>query len=93
VLKIHPTAIIEDGASIGENVTIGAYAFVSSRASIGDGTTIGAYTLIDGKTTIGKNNQIFSHATIGSIPQDLKYNGEDVELIMGIIIKYENTPF
>ncbi|TQV64558.1 MAG: acyl-ACP--UDP-N-acetylglucosamine O-acyltransferase [Sulfurovum sp.] len=83
MLKIHPTAIIEDGASIGENVTIGAYAFVSSRASIGDGTTIGAYTLIDGKTTIGKNNQIFSHATIGSIPQDLKYNGEDVELIIG----------
>jgi len=83
VSKIHSTAIIEEGAVIKENVTIGAYAYISAKATIGDNTTIGAYTLIDGKTTIGKNNQIFSHATIGSIPQDLKYNGEEVELIIG----------
>ena len=39
--------------------------------------------MIAGKTTIGKNNHIFSHASIGTIPQDLKFNGEDVELIIG----------
>ncbi|MDD5405677.1 MAG: acyl-ACP--UDP-N-acetylglucosamine O-acyltransferase [Sulfurovaceae bacterium] len=81
--NIHPTAIIEDGAKIGDNVTIGAYSYIGSEVTIGDNTTVGTHTLIEGITTIGKHNQIFSHATIGSIPQDLKYAGERVELIIG----------
>ena len=81
--NIHPTAIIEDGAIIGDNVTIGAYSYISAKATIGDNTTIATHVVIDGKTTIGKNNQIFSHAVVGSIPQDLKFKGEDVELIIG----------
>ena len=81
--NIHPTAIIEDGAKVGENVTIGAYSFIGKEVSIGDGTVVGTHTSIEGVTTIGKNNQIFSHATLGSIPQDLKYAGERVELIIG----------
>lgn len=81
--NIHPTAIIEDGAKIGENVTIGAYSYIGKNVTIGDGTIIDTHTLIEGYTTIGKNNHIFSHATIGSIPQDLKYNGEKSELIIG----------
>ncbi|MBN2768243.1 MAG: acyl-ACP--UDP-N-acetylglucosamine O-acyltransferase [Campylobacterales bacterium] len=81
--NIHPTAIIEDGAKIGEDVSIGAYAFIGKEVGIGNGTSIGSHTVIEGITTIGANNQIFSHATIGSIPQDLKYAGERVELIIG----------
>lgn len=81
--KISPLAIIEEGAQIGENVEIAPYCFVSSEAKIGDGTTIAQGACIYGKTTIGKNNQIFSHAVLGSIPQDLKFEGEDVELIIG----------
>ncbi|MDY0195311.1 MAG: acyl-ACP--UDP-N-acetylglucosamine O-acyltransferase [Sulfurovaceae bacterium] len=81
--NIHPTAIIEDGAIIGDNVTIGAYSYIGSNVTIGDNTSVGTHTLIEGITTIGKHNQIFSHATIGSIPQDLKYAGERVELIIG----------
>ncbi len=81
--NIHKTAIIEDGAVIGENVQIGAYSLIGKDVKIGDGTIIASHTLIEGKTTIGKNNQIFSHASIGSIPQDLKFDGEDVELIIG----------
>ena len=80
---ISPLAIIEDGAIIGENVEIAPFCFISSQATIGDGTTIAQNSCIYGKTTIGKNNRIFSHAVIGSIPQDLKFNGEDVELIIG----------
>lgn len=80
---ISPLAIIEDGAVIGDNVEIGPYCFISSQATIGDGTTIAQSSCIYGKTTIGKNNQIFSHAVLGSIPQDLKFAGEDVELIIG----------
>ena len=80
---ISPLAVIEDGAIIGDNVTIAPFCFISSQATIGDGTTIDQGSYIYGKTTIGKNNKIFSHAVIGSIPQDLKFNGEDVELIIG----------
>ncbi|NPA27736.1 MAG: acyl-ACP--UDP-N-acetylglucosamine O-acyltransferase [Epsilonproteobacteria bacterium] len=81
--NIHPTAIVEDGAIIGKNVTIGAYSYIGGGVRIGDNTTIKNHTLIEGNTTIGKDNEIFSHAVIGSIPQDLKYQGERVELIIG----------
>ncbi len=81
--NIHPTALIENGAKIGENVQIGPFVTISSQANIGDNTTIDAHAVIAGKTTIGENNHIFSHAVIGSIPQDLKFNGEEVELIIG----------
>jgi len=80
---IHPTAIIENGAKIGKNVTIGPYSFIGKDVTIGDGTKISSHVRIEGITTIGKDNQIFSHAVIGSIPQDLKYHGERVELIIG----------
>jgi UDP-N-acetylglucosamine acyltransferase len=81
--KISPLAIIEDGAVIGQDVEIGPYCFISSQTTIGDGTVIDQCTSIYGKTTIGKNNHIFSHAVIGSVPQDLKFAGEEVELIIG----------
>ena len=81
--NIHPTAIVEDGAKIGENVKIGAYSYIAKNVVIGDNTEIATHTLIEGYTTIGKGNKIFSHAVIGSIPQDLKYNGERVELVIG----------
>jgi len=83
ISNIHPTAIIEEGATIGENVTIGAFVTISAQATIGEGTVIDAHTVIAGKTTIGKNNHIFSFAAIGTDPQDLKYAGEEVELIIG----------
>ncbi len=81
--NIHKTAIIEDGAQLGDNITIGPFTIIGKDVKIGDGTTVGSHTVIEGKTTIGENNQIFSHAAIGTIPQDLKFDGEDVELIIG----------
>jgi UDP-N-acetylglucosamine acyltransferase len=83
VSNIHATAVIEDGAKIGNNVTIGPFVTISAMSTIGDDTIIDAHANIAGKTTIGKANHIFSHAVVGSIPQDLKFNGEDVELIIG----------
>jgi len=80
---IHKTAIIEDGAKIGQNVEIGAYACIGSKVTIDDNTKIHHHANIEGKTTIGKNNEIFPYASIGTAPQDLKYNGEDTELIIG----------
>lgn len=81
--KIHNTAIIEDGAQLGKNVEIGPYTFVSAKAKIGDGTKVMQGAIIDGDTTIGDNCQIFYHAVVGSIPQDLKFHGEDVRLEIG----------
>lgn len=81
--NIHQTAIIEEGAKIGDNVTIGPFVTISKKAIIGDNNIIDAHANIAGRTTIGNNNHIFSHAVVGSIPQDLKFNGEDVELIIG----------
>ncbi len=82
-VTIHPHAIVEEGAQLGTDVQIGPFAYVSSKATIGDRTTIGQGARIDGETTIGCDNRIFSHAVIGSIPQDLKYRGEPVQLIIG----------
>jgi len=83
VSNIHPTAIIEEGAILGNNVTIGPFVTISSQSIIGDNTIIDAHANIAGKTTIGEGNHIFSHAVVGSIPQDLKFSGEDVELVIG----------
>ena len=80
---IHPTAIIEDGATLGKNVSIGPFTIIGSEVKIGDNTTVASHTVIAGNTSIGKGNRIFSNAAIGTIPQDLKYAGEDVELIIG----------
>ncbi|MDD5716733.1 MAG: acyl-ACP--UDP-N-acetylglucosamine O-acyltransferase [Sulfuricurvum sp.] len=80
---ISPHAIIEEGAIIGPDVEIGAFCFISANTTIGKGTKIAHNTCIYGKTTIGEYNNIFSHAVLGSVPQDLKYAGEEVELIIG----------
>ena len=81
--NIHPTAIIEDGAQIGDNVSIGPFSYIRSKVKIGNGTSIASHVLVEGDTEIGEDNRIFSHAVLGSIPQDLKFHGEDVRLVIG----------
>ncbi len=80
---IHKSAIIEDGAQLGTNVSVGPFAYIGSNVIVGDNTSISSHAVIEGNTTIGKNNRIFSHSAIGTIPQDLKFDGEYVELIIG----------
>lgn len=81
--RIHPTAIVAPGAQLDEDVEIGPYAVVGARVRIGRGTRVGAHAVLDGHTTIGCDNQIFQMASVGAAPQDLKYRGEDSELIIG----------
>ncbi len=81
--NISKLAVVEEGAQIGEGVEIGPFAYISSKAKIGARTTIGQGAVIEGDTTIGEDCRIFSHAVVGSIPQDLKFRGEDVKLIIG----------
>jgi UDP-N-acetylglucosamine acyltransferase len=80
---IHPTAIIDPGATLAPDVRVGPYSVVGPRVRIGPGTVVGPHVVIEGRTTIGARNQIFQFAAIGAIPQDLKYHGEDSELVIG----------
>ena len=80
---IHPSAIIGKNVKLGSNVQIGPYAFIDGNIMIGDNTKIHASSSITGNTTIGKNNNVFSFCSIGSIPQDLKYDGEESYLKIG----------
>jgi UDP-N-acetylglucosamine acyltransferase len=80
---IHETAIIENGAQIGNNVTIGAYSIIGKNVKINDGTIVKSHVVIEGITEIGKNNTIFQFASIGAIPQDLKFSGESSKTIIG----------
>jgi len=80
---IHKTAIIEDGAVVADSVQIGPYCYIGANVEIGEGTVIGSHTTIEGFTKIGKNNKIYSHAVLGSDPQDLKFRGEKVFLEIG----------
>ena len=81
--RVHPSALIDAGAELADDVEIGPYAIVESRVRIGAGTSIGAHAVLAGRTTIGRNNRIFPHAVIGGIPQDKKFAGEDTELVIG----------
>ncbi|MBO7206695.1 MAG: acyl-ACP--UDP-N-acetylglucosamine O-acyltransferase [Kiritimatiellae bacterium] len=71
--EIHQTAMVEDGAILGEGVKIGPYAHIGKDVKLGAGTTIGQGAIVDGHTTIGENCQIFPYALIGMKTQDLKY--------------------
>lgn len=80
---IHPTAIVDPGAEIESNVSIGPYAIIKSDSHIGSGTEIGPYTTIDQYVTVGQNCRIFQYASIGAAPQDLKFHGEKTSLSIG----------
>jgi UDP-N-acetylglucosamine acyltransferase len=81
--RIHPTALVDPGATLEADVEIGAYAIIGARVRIGRGTRVGPHTVVEGRTTIGSDNRIFHHVSIGAVPQDLKYRGEDSDLIIG----------
>ncbi len=80
---IHATAVVHPGAELDSDVEIGPYAIIGEHVKIGRGTRVGAHTVIDGWTTIGEENQIFHLASVGAVPQDLKYRGEETYLKIG----------
>jgi len=80
---IHPTAIIKDGAKIGENCQIGPYCVISENVVLGDNNILHNNVILDGHTTIGDGNKIFSFAVLGTQPQDLKFSGEPTRLRIG----------
>ncbi len=81
--NIHPTAIVEDGAEIGSDVKIGPYCVVGGNVRLADKVTLHSHVVVAGKTSVGAGTEIFPFASIGHIPQDKKFAGEDVTLEIG----------
>lgn len=81
--KIHPTAIIHEGAQVHPSVSVGAYSIIGAHVTIGAGTQIGPHCVIEGHTTIGVDNHVFQFASLGAQPQDKKYAGEPTRLVIG----------
>ena len=80
---IHPTAIIDDSASIGNNVSIGPYTVVGPHVEIGDHCVIGPHVVLRGPTVLGQHNRIYQFASVGEDCQDKKYQGEPTRLVIG----------
>ncbi len=80
---IHPTAVVARGAELADGVRIGPYVIIGPGVRLGAGTRVGPHAVIEGHTTIGEENVIFQFAAIGAITPDLKYRGEDSQLIIG----------
>ncbi|HSU43689.1 MAG TPA: acyl-ACP--UDP-N-acetylglucosamine O-acyltransferase [Casimicrobiaceae bacterium] len=80
---IHPTALVDAGARIADDVTIGPYSIVGPDVSLGPGTYIGPHAVITGRTSIGARNRVFQFASVGEIPQDRKYGGEPTSTVLG----------
>ena len=80
---IHETAVIAPTARIARNVEIGPYAVISDHVQIGEGTKIGPHVVIKEWTQIGRDCHIFQGASIGEVPQDLKFKGEKSYTFIG----------
>ncbi|WP_428772139.1 acyl-ACP--UDP-N-acetylglucosamine O-acyltransferase [Vibrio sp.] len=81
--QIHPSAVVEEGAVIGANVTVGPFSYITGNVEIGAGTEVMSHVVIKGHTVIGCDNRIFPFAIVGEENQDKKYGGEDTKVIIG----------
>jgi UDP-3-O-[3-hydroxymyristoyl] N-acetylglucosamine deacetylase/3-hydroxyacyl-[acyl-carrier-protein] dehydratase len=80
---IHPTAIIEPGATLAENVTVGPYAYIGSQVTLGEGCELQHHATVTGNTTMGRENIVHPNAVVGGVPQDLKYADENTVCMIG----------
>lgn len=80
---IDPRACIDSAATLAKGVSVGAFSVIGSDVHIGQDTWIGPHVVINGPCRIGAQNRIFQFASLGEIPQDMKYHGENSELIIG----------
>ncbi len=80
---IHPTAVIDPGAELGKDVTVGPFAVIGPKVTIGEGCSIGSHAIVESHVRMGKGNRIHSYASVGAIPQDLKFKGEESWVELG----------
>ena len=80
---VHPTAIIDPDANVAPGVAVGPYSIIGPGVVVGRSTVLGSHVLVERDTTLGEQCQIAKGAVIGSDPQDLKYEGEPSQLVVG----------
>jgi UDP-N-acetylglucosamine acyltransferase len=83
VARVHATALVDPGAELAGDVTVGPYAVIGPGVQLGEGSSVGPHAVIEGPTRIGRGNRIFAHACLGGAPQDMKYRDEPTELVIG----------
>lgn len=81
--EIHPTAIVDPGAELGDSVQVGPYSIIENHVVVGDGTWIGPHVVIRSHTAIGRDNRLYQFSSIGEAPQHLGYAGEPTRLVIG----------
>ena len=82
-MSIHPSAVIEEGARIGNGCVIGPFCHVGPNVTLHDNVTLKSHVVVTGHTTIGADTVVFPFASLGEIPQDLKFKGEETRLVIG----------
>ncbi|MEG9437935.1 acyl-ACP--UDP-N-acetylglucosamine O-acyltransferase [Edaphobacter sp. HDX4] len=82
-MSIHPTAIVEEGARVPESCTVGPFCTIGSNVVLGERCELVSHVVLDGHLTMGDENRVFSFACLGIAPQDLKYQGEPTQLVLG----------
>jgi len=80
---IHPTAVVDRHAELDSTVQVAPFAVIGPKVKIGPRTRVGPHAVVEGDTTIGADNVVFQFASVGAIPQDLKYAGEPTRLVIG----------
>ena len=80
---IHPTALVDPKAVLGDDVVIGPFCVIGAEVVLGDRVQLHSHVVVEGKTEIGSETEIFPFASIGHVPQDLKYKGEPSTLVIG----------
>ncbi|MBR9842223.1 MAG: acyl-ACP--UDP-N-acetylglucosamine O-acyltransferase [Rhodobacteraceae bacterium] len=81
--KVHPSAVIEDGAEIAAGCVVGPFCVVGADVVLRAGVELKSHVVVTGRTEIGEETVVFSFAVIGEIPQDLKFKGEHSRLVIG----------
>lgn len=81
--ELHPTALIEPGAELAEDVVVGPYCHVGAGVRLHRGVRLESHVIVVGRTTLGEGTRVFPFACLGHAPQDLKYEGEPSELRIG----------
>ncbi|MEO1236425.1 MAG: acyl-ACP--UDP-N-acetylglucosamine O-acyltransferase [Planctomycetota bacterium] len=80
---LHPSAVVDPRAQLADDVRVGPFCVVGPKARLGAGTRLVSHVSIVGRTTLGENNTVWPHAVLGGDPQDLKFDGEDSQLVIG----------
>lgn len=81
--SVHPSSVVESGATLGADVCVGPFCHVSSEAVLGDGVELMSHVSVQGRTTIGANTRVWPQVTLGAQPQNFKHSGKPTELVIG----------